>query len=360
MRRLRWGFLGLVVAAALLSTTLTAHAQTHGGTGILKIKPGARATGMGQAGVALGQRAHSVWWNPALLASLERQEISSTVAKLVPDLADDVYYLNFAYGSSFGDWGGFGVNVMYLSYGETEAMPEEGGESPGTFRSYEFVPVIGAGLKLIEGDPESALAGLDVGMSIKYIWVDLAPAWAMAVAGIENKDGRADAFGVDIGMAMRGRLFLPYALGINVQNFGSDLVFLDADNADPLPRNLKVGIGLWVLQSDAVEIVAVFDFNKALIDYPEHSYPSDDQRPKIGWGGMKELLNGGAEITLQDRLHFRLGYVHDPEGEIEAMTFGAGLDVGFGSARTVRFDYSSIPQALDLARVSYLSVGVQL
>ncbi len=332
-------------------------AQTHGGTGVLKIKPAARATGMGQAGVALDQRAHSIWWNPALLAGVSRMEVSSTMAKLVPDLAEDVYYLNMAYAAPLGDWGGYGVDVMYLSYGQTEAMTDEG-ESKGFFSSYEFVPVVGAGLKLYAGEPQTLLSDIDVGAAMKYVRVDLAPEWAMSVAGVENKDGSADAFGVDLGFLMRGYLGRPYAIGLNVQNLGSNLVFISADDADPLPRNLKLGLAVDVFSSNVVQVVAAFDFNKALITYPKHSY--EEQRPQIGWGDMQELLNFGAEFSIHDRLHFRLGYVDDPEGEIEALTFGAGLDVGFGSERTIRFDYSSVPQALDLARVSYLSVGMQL
>jgi len=348
---------GLLLIAGAVALPGAAWAQTHGGTGILKIKPAARATGMGQAGVALSQRAHSIWWNPALLGDLERPEVSSTMAKLVPDLADDVYYLNIAYAGSLGDWGGYGVDVMYLSYGQTEATTTEG-ESKGFFSSYEFVPVVGAGLKLYEGDPASLLSAVNVGMAMKYVRVDLAPEWAMSVAGIENKDGSADAFGVDAGFLMRGVLVRPYAIGLNVQNLGSNLVFIDADDADPLPRNLKVGLAVDVYDSEFLRVVGAFDFNKALITYPKRTY--EEQRPRIGWGDMKELLNFGAEFSIHERLHFRLGYVDDPEGEIEALTFGAGLDVNFGQSRTIRFDYSSVPQALDLARVSYLSVGMQL
>jgi hypothetical protein len=340
------GFLGLVGSAA---------AQTHGGTGVLKIKPGARATGMGQAGVALDQRAHSVWWNPALLAETGEKEVSSTMAKLVPDLAEDVYYLNLAYDQHLKGWGGIAFDVMYLSYGKTEATDTEG-VSHGFFTSYEFVPVVGFGTKLLANEPESMLSDLDVGISLKYVLVDLAPEWALAIVGVE-KDGRADAFGVDIGMLLRGRMAgVPYSVGANVQNLGTELVFIEADQGDPLPRNLKFGLGFEAIRSDRFRLVGAVDFNKALIDYPDREHI--EGQPSFGWGDMQELFNGGVELSAMDRLHFRIGYVYDPEGEIEGFTFGAGLDVDLGG-RTILFDYSGVPQALDLARVSYLSVGVQ-
>ncbi len=67
MRNLkRFGPVALGLALLALVLTPPASAQTYGGTGVLKIKPAARATGMGQSGVALYQRAHSIWWNPDL------------------------------------------------------------------------------------------------------------------------------------------------------------------------------------------------------------------------------------------------------------------------------------------------------
>ena len=359
----------LVLAATLLwLCPPAADAQTHGGTGILKIKPCARATGMGQAGVALPQRGQSVWWNPALLAQAHSREVSTTVVKLVPDLADDVYYLNLAYSQSLGDVGGIGFDLMYLSYGKTEAVDEEG-TSYGFFSSYEAVPTVAFGTRLI-GDPMAPwgsgglLGALDIGVALKFVWVDLAPEWAMSIVGVE-KDGQADAWAVDLGTLVQGTLPfpslsgdpLPYALGVNVQNLGSKLVYIEADQGDPLPHNLKAGLALEFYSSNALRATGVFDFNKALIDY-ESPEVDIETAPKLGWGAMEQLLNAGVELSIQERLHFRVGYVHDPEGEIESLTFGAGLDVAFGRGRMVRFDYSSVPQALDLDRVSYLTVGV--
>lgn len=347
--------LGSLSATLLVAAAFTvAGAQTYGGTGILKIKPGGRATGMGQAGVAVYQRAHSIWWNPALLAQVGNREVSSTLAKLVPGLADDVYYLNLAYTQYLEGWGGIGANFMYLSYGQTEAVDTEG-KSWGFFSSYEFVPAVGFGTQVFNAPAGSMLSEVDVGAALKYVWVDLAPEWAMEIVGV-NKDGRADAFAVDLGCLFSGTLGIPYAIGINVQNLGSTLVYIEADEGDPLPRNLKAGIAAQVYSGQLVRALATFDFNKALIEYP--SAEQQEARPKFGWGNTKELLNYGLELTFYDKLSFRAGWVDDPEGEIQAATFGAGLDVSFSQGKTIRFDYASVPQALDLDRVNYLSVGM--
>lgn len=351
-KRLGWVGLGVLLLTIVLLPA--ADGQTYGGTGVLKIKPAARATGMGQSGVALYQRAHSIWWNPALLAQVGNAEGALTVAKLVPGLADDVYYMNVAGAKYLEGWGGIAASIMYLSYGQTEAVDTEG-TSWGFFTSYEFVPSVGFGTQLIGGPPGSILTELDVGIALKYVWVDLAPEWAMEIVGVQ-KDGRADAFAVDLGLIWAGELLIPFSLGINAQNIGSTLVYIEADEGDPLPRNLKAGLAAELYGSEMIRVIVTFDYNRALIEYPNAAQL--EARPKFGWGNTEELINSGVEISFYDRLNFRAGYVDDPEGEIQAPTFGAGLDVNVSEDYLLRFDYSSVPQALDLERVHYMSLGV--
>ncbi len=372
MKNTSVGLLVLVAVIGLLGLAVDdASAQTYGGTGILKIKPGARATGMGQAGVAVDQRAHSVWWNPALLARTQSKDFASTIVKLVPDLADDVYYLNMGFESKVEGWGGLAFDVMYLSYGKTEATNEEG-ESHGFFSSYEMVPTLGFGTRLLgssdgAAESKSLLGNIDVGVSVKYILVDLAPDWAMAIVG-EDKDGRADAFAVDFGALLDGHLPITsdgmyYSIGACIQNLGSELTYIDADQADPLPRNLKFGFGLELYNTPGMTVTAVADFNKSLIEYQtKDEYALETS---IGWADMIALWNYGAEVSIQDRFYGRVGYVDDPDGEITDWTFGIGMDLDVSSIgflgegdKLFRFDFSSVPQALDLDRVSYLTLGV--
>ncbi len=356
-----------------------AEAQTYGGTGILKIKPGGRASAMGQAGVAVSQRAHSVWWNPALLGVASEKELSSTFAQLVPDLADDVYYLNFAGVYPVTD-AALAVDVMYLTYGSTLAT-KESGDTVGSFNSYEFAPVLGVGLKVAgvpfgEGGQE---LGIYAGLAAKYVWVDLVPGWVLDELdfGEHAADGaQADAVGLDVGFLGRIEDLVPgtveaLSVGANVQNLGTELSYISGGASDPLPRNLKAGVALELFDGDPARVTLAFDYNKSLTKWdvgttsPPDSASQEDVRRfktafKFGWSSYKPLLNAGMEVSVaQDLLNLRLGYIHDPEGEITAFTFGGGLNVSLGST-LLRFDYSSIPQAKGLDRVSYISVGAVL
>ena len=68
--------------------------------------------------------------------------------------------------------------------------------------------------------------------------------------------------------------------GLNVQNLGPSLAFVDEDKADPLSRNVKVGAA-WVP-------FVTKDFTLTLVDY------SRDRRRRLG----RAPLSKGAQLAL--------------------------------------------------------------
>lgn len=376
---------GLVLMTLLLLAT-GATAQTYGGTGILKIKPGLQQPGMGQAGVALDHGAQSMWWNPALLASAKGLDGDMTLAQLVPDLADDVYYFNLAGRAPVGSKFGIGVDGAYLTYGQTEAVDEEG-QSYGSFHSYEVLVSAGAAGRLVgrrdwePGADLELLSTVDVGLTLKSVWVDLAPDWAMAIVG-ESMDGKAQAFALDTGALLQGGTLVPglgkavWSIGLNIQNWdfwGSKLVYIDEDQGDPLPRNLKLGIG-GCLRSDAQSellgpavdlwrVSLAVDMNHSLIEYHENGYEVETD---FGWSDMESIWNFGLAITALDFATLQLGYIRDREGEISKVTIGGegrlplgALSSGFEGV-SLYGSVASIPQALDLDHVLYWTAGVSI
>lgn len=355
----------LLALGLLTSFAGPAWAQVYGGAAILHIKPGGRATGMGRAGVGIEQRAHSTWWNPALLAQATGTEYSLTYAQLVPDLTrdmeSDVYYMNLGAARQFGGGLGIGIDMMYLSYGKTEGFKSDGTPC-GEFTSYEMAPSVGAGLRVL-GDPMSDWYGgasgpnLDTGLSVKYVRVDLADDAVMQCIGIQ-KDAVASAWACDLGGSIWGRVgeggMFGYSVSANVQNLSWEkLTFINSGSADPMPHNLKAGVAGEVRFGD-LRATGVFDYNKSLINFS-----GDDA--DFGWGDTKALYNMGAEGAYQEFIFARMGYIHDTVGEITAMTFGFGVDTApMLGGKGIKFDYASVPQAKDLERVHYLSLGVHL
>ena len=304
-----------LVAAALL----VAGAAFAQGTGrSLDIQPGGRQNGLGAAGVALtGDPTAATWWNAAGLGFIERGGLDLTYAQLVPGLADDVSYNYLGYCQTVEGWGAFGLGIVFLNYGTTEGF-DSGGNSTGTFSSYEFSPAFYYGTRV--------LSDLSVGASLKYVRIQLAP---------ESQRGNGSTFGLDLGALYR----IPAAklnLGLNVQNLGPSVTFINEDDASPLSRNIKVGAAWEAYHAGQFGMTLVGDYNQSLVTNDFRTY------------------NGGVELKVADQIAGRLGYYSDPLGDIKDLTFGLGI-----SWKSLTLDYGSIPQARNsgLDNVQKITLG---
>lgn len=316
----------LIVAAALL-VPISADAQGTAGAASLLITPGARADGMGRAHSAVVNDGTSGWWNPAALGRVGDHVFSLMHVQLVPDLADDVYYEYLGYAQHLEGWGGVGISFIYLTYGESIATNQEGDEL-GTFTSYEISPAVSAGTELAPN--------LYAGVTLKFVYVYLAPASVNGVPLLDGESGTGNTFGADLGVLYEfGQGPFPVFLAGVVQNLGPDIAYIDEDQADPLGRNLKLGLGVGFVNTENVRLLGTFDFNKSLV--------YSDEKP---------IYNMGSELSYGDLLALRLGYIHDDQGAIKDPTFGFGL-----TYKRFSFDYASVPQAEELDRVSKFSVN---
>ena len=309
----------------------------------VSIPPSGRANGMGQAYVALADDGTSSWWNPAGPAFLtEKKDASMTYAKLVPGLADDVFFAYPAFVMPVRQWGGtFTGSLVYLSYGESQATGPTG-EDLGTFTSYEIAPTISYGTKVNER--------IGVGASFKYIRVSLSPD---NIPGLPSGSGKGSTFAFDLG----GLYKIPgdvVQVGLAIQNLGPDISFVTNDRDDPIYRNLKTGVAVDAYDKDGAKVLVVADVNQLLVK--GETSTGDSRYPK-------PIFNAGVEAgyaleTVQIAL--RGGYVHDDEGSIKDPTYGLGL--GY---KGISFDFASIPQAKDpetgtrLERVSKFTLGAR-
>lgn len=315
-------------AGFLFASPSAVLSQGTSGAASLNITPGARADAMGRANVALSQDATSNWWNPAALGGIESRTFSLMHTQLVPDLADDVYYEYLGYAQHVEGWGGVGVGLIFLTYGRSIATDEQGNER-GTFSSYELSPSISLGTEVTRG--------LSAGITLKYVYVSLAP----KEFTLDGEAGTGDTFAADLGALYRLELDpeMPIYLGVNVQNLGPDISFIDEDQSDPIGRNLKAGVGVEYLHLDPFRMAIEFDVNKSLI--------YRDETP-IYNAGFEALFRSTGDFSAA----LRAGYIHDKDGDIVNPTFGFGIGLG-----GLSFDYASVPQAEGLDRVSKFSLN---
>lgn len=307
-----------IVLGCALGSVLASTAFAQGTGRSLDIQPGARQNGMGATGVAIADDATGVtWWNPAGLGFVTKSAIDLTYAQLVPGLATDVNYNYATFVKPTAGWGAFGLGLVFLSYGTSEGT-DPFGNPTGTFTSNEVSPAISYGTKL--------LPDLAVGASLKYIRIQLAP---------QSQSGVGATFGLDLAALYR----IPAArlnLGVNVQNLGPSVTFINEDQRSPLSRNVKAGLAWEAFSQDAFKVLIAGDFDQSLVT---NSF----------W-----QLHGGVELRYSDQIAGRVGYYHDPLGQLEGLTYGIGL-----GWKGLAIDFGSIPQAKGsgLPNVSKLTLG---
>lgn len=307
-----------ILLGAVLGLTLATSAFAQGTGRSLDIQPGARQNGMGATGVAIADDATGVtWWNPAGLGFVNRSAIDLTYAQLVPGLASDVNYNYLTFVKPTSGWGAFGLGLIFLSYGTSEGT-DPFGNSTGSFTSNEFSPALYYGTKL--------LPDLSVGASLKYIRIQLAP---------QAQSGVGATFGLDLGALYRIR---PARLniGVNVQNLGPSVTFINEDERSPLSRNVKVGAAWEAYDKGGLKALVAADFDQSLVT-------------DAFW-----QMHYGAEIRYTDQIAGRVGYYYDPLGQLEGLTYGIGL-----GWKGLSVDFGSIPQAKGsgLPNVSKLTLG---
>ena len=307
-----------ILAVLVCGLSLASGAWAQGTGRSLDIQPGGRQNAMGAAGVALADDATgATWWNPAALGFVGRSAIELTYAQLVPTLANDVTYNYGTYVQPLEGWGAFGVGIVFLSYGSSEGA-DGSGNPTGTFSSNEFSPAIYYGTQVL---PDFA-----VGAALKYIRIQLAPS---------DQEGVGSTFGLDLGALYR----IPAArlnFGINVQNLGPSVAFINEDKADPLGRNVKVGAAWEPFSTKQYALLLVEDFNQSLVTNEFRTY------------------NHGLEFRYADQIAGRFGWYSDPLGGISDITYGLGV-----TFKGLNLDYGSIPQAKDsdLGNVQKITIG---
>lgn len=295
----------------------------------LTIPPGARPNGMGEAYVAIADDATACWWNVGAMPFIEGSNLSFMYSALVPDLASDVNYQFVGYSSPAGDIGAWGISIIYLSYGTSIATGTEGNPL-GEFTSWEGALAASYGMNL--GDH------VGVGLSLKYVRVDLAPAEFTQ----DNIEGAGSSFAVDVGTLWK----LPkqrLSFGLAVANMGPDIAFIDREQSDALPFTARFGAAYTAFTDEVSNFLVTMDVEQSLVWLIDN----DVNRRR------SEIWHAGAEYRYVNLLAGRIGYVYDKDGDFNAATYG----LGFIYKDKLSLDYANVPQAEDLERVHRWSLA---
>lgn len=279
----------------------------------LKLDVGARPVAMGGAFTGVPGDPYAVYWNPAALASLEKEKnLSLFHNEYFQGLGQEfLLYTTPAKGGKFlgvpgpkaGVWG-FALNYFYVpdDLERRSGLNEGDPENPispveGKFGAYDLAASAAYGLRL--------RGGLSAGAAFKVIRQSI-------------DDYSAGSVALDLGLqreyTWRGR---PVTAGFAVQNLGPGIKFTDRRYGLPLVFRAGVSGRL----QDSGTLLAL-DVEKPVDNYP--------------------ALAAGAEFPLTQRLALRAGYKCRLYGNEEGDWSGFSAGAGVFFDRAV-FDYAFTP-----------------
>ncbi|MBI4422203.1 MAG: PorV/PorQ family protein [Elusimicrobia bacterium] len=283
------------IAACAVCLELAASAGAAETAAFLKLAPGARPIGLGEAFTAVADDLNAQSLNPAGLSQLVNRELYLSHAELAAGTVFD----GLSYGQPLSrDRGTLAAGVTRLSHGAIAGRDAQGRPS-GDYTAADMAVQLAYG---------ATLPGVGMlGVNAKYLESKLAYASARGMA-------------FDVGLLRRSRG--PWAFGAAARNLGNGLRF--ADRTDELPLTVAVG--------------ATARLAGALMVSAELSHRARS-------GGVAAGV--GSEYSLLPSLVVRGGYRSGlRETGPSASGFAAGgLGMGFGiRMRKATFDYSFTPQ----------------
>ena len=246
----------------------------------LKLPINARASGMGNALVALADGASSIPFNPAGTLNITNFGFSAVYNQWWADISH-----TFAGAAvNLDDIGTIGVGVMMLATDDmivrTAAFPEGTGEK---FRVVDMAYMVSYARQISQD--------FGIGLSAKYI-----------KSNIYNDEISAKSIAFDIGTLYNVPI-LRTRLGISVNNLGRDLTYLNETYS--LPTVLRFGARTSIFEEENSKLFAAFQIGR----------PNDSD----------EQYNLGMEYVAFSTLSIRGGYRFNYDAE--NWSAGAGIDL---------------------------------
>ncbi|PID59342.1 MAG: hypothetical protein CR986_06245 [Ignavibacteriae bacterium] len=339
-------FSKILAICILLSTFNILFAQTDadisrvGTTAaqVLKISPGARALGMGNAYVAVSNDIYSAYFNPA---GITKSKGISQVAFNHSNWLADVNY-DFAAGSiNILGFGTFFATFSSLRVPEDNVTSFEYPEGDGrTWDANSLVIGVGYARSLTDR--------FSIGFHFKYVQESI---WNTSASGIA----------LDVG-TYYVTPFNDLVIGASISNFGTKMQLDGRDlrlNDDPnnsresgpnnipaqytterndLPLHFKVGLSMDVVETRYFKVTAAVDA----------IHPNDN----------KEYINSGLEFSYNNMVFLRAGYksLFMPN-TIQGLTLGCGINYELTPELNFTFNYAYADYGR-LNNIQYFDIGL--
>jgi hypothetical protein len=305
----------------------------------LRVAPDARASGMGDIGLATSPDASAGFWNIGKVAFNESKGgLVATYSPWLKDIVNDVYLASLSGFYKIDENSALNLGFRYFNLGDIQ-FTDDNSNNIGSGRPREFGIDVGYSRRL------SSKLGL--GVSIRYINSDLAA--GVGSGGYTYKVGSAVAGDIGLFYDNKNEAGNGFAFGAQVSNLGTKIAYTDnADAKDYIPANLGLGATYTKNFDDKNKITFGIDANKLLVPTPpENMDPNalSDYRSKAvvgSWfssfgdapGGfgeeMREFqLSAGAEYWYNNQFALRAGYFYEDKTKGNRRYFTAGLGLKY-------------------------------
>ena len=310
----------------------------------LMISADARASGLGEQGVATSPDAFSQHWNPAKYVFLDNKSgVGVSYTPYLSKLVSDVFLANLNYYNVIDERSSWSTSFKYFSLGDIDIL-QNPQDIPYLENPNEFTLDASYILKLNDN--------FSMGVTGRYLMSDV------KLQSVDSDSSSASSFAVDISGFYQSdeRAYENFnglwRFGFNISNMGPKMKYEELGKNNFIPTNLKLGSAFDFIFDSSNKLSINLELNKLLVPSPSVSiYNSNDQI--IGYNQadvtflsglfksfgdapdgfseeLKEItLSLGLEYTYNDSFALRVGYFGENEdkGARKYVTFGTGFSL---------------------------------
>ena len=310
----------------------------------LMISADARASGLGEQGVATSPDAFSQHWNPAKYVFLDNKSgVGVSYTPYLSKLVSDVFLANINYYNVIDERSSWSTSFKYFSLGDIDIL-QNPQDIPYLENPNEFTLDASYILKLNDN--------FSMGVTGRYLMSDV------KLQSVDSDSSSASSFAVDISGFYQSdeRAYENFnglwRFGFNISNMGPKMKYEELGKNNFIPTNLKLGSAFDFIFDSSNKLSINLELNKLLVPSPSVPiYNSNDQI--IGYNQadvtflsglfksfgdapdgfseeLKEItLSLGVEYTYNDSFALRVGYFGENEdkGARKYVTFGTGFSL---------------------------------
>jgi len=227
----------------------------------LTIAPDARASGMGDAGVATTADVNSVYWNIAKLAFIKNNiGFSLSYTPWLSKIIDDMSLSHLSGYYKINREQAVAISLSYFDMGQLQFTDVDGNPLQD-FRPREFY-FSGSYSRLLSED-------MSLGVTLKYIHSNLV---GNAFSGMGDSQPGV-SLAADIGWFWHKDITTfnnpsNIAIGAAITNIGSKMTYSNDDEKEFIPTNLRVGAAWKIGLDPNNSITLALDFNKLMVPTP--------------------------------------------------------------------------------------------